>query len=188
MGANAQSKAYLLNIHYIRGELKLNSVFVTVAQIQKSVGKNSNTYEAIIEDFNGKTLYTMFFYINRGFIGPPAIGGEQPNYIEQDDLNFALILPYFKNGSYIKIFSPKKKLLLKVDVSVFANTCGDGVCQRQENYKTCPQDCSSGGKDNYCDKVKDGICDPDCKMGEDPDCVGHLVKPTSNQSTPVATP
>ena len=39
-----------------------------------------------------------------------------------------------------------------------------------ENYKTCPQDCPSGSKDNYCDKVSDGICDPDCTENEDSDC------------------
>jgi len=39
-----------------------------------------------------------------------------------------------------------------------------------ENYKTCPQDCPSGSKDNYCDKVPDGICDPDCTENEDSDC------------------
>jgi len=47
--------------------------------------------------------------------------------------------------------------------------CGDGTCGIPENYSTCPEDCPSGGWDGYCDKVKDGIIDPDCKEGEDPD-------------------
>jgi len=39
-----------------------------------------------------------------------------------------------------------------------------------ENYKTCPQDCPSGGRDDYCDGRADGICDPDCTEKEDPNC------------------
>jgi len=48
--------------------------------------------------------------------------------------------------------------------------CGDGVCGLPENYKNCPTDCPSGSYDLYCDCLKDGICDPDCKKTEDPDC------------------
>jgi len=39
-----------------------------------------------------------------------------------------------------------------------------------ENSKTCPQDCLTSGKDNYCDAIKDGVCDPDCQPSKDPDC------------------
>jgi len=48
--------------------------------------------------------------------------------------------------------------------------CGNSICEEFESYGNCPQDCSSGGKDNYCDGVGDGICDPDCSEEEDPDC------------------
>ena len=51
--------------------------------------------------------------------------------------------------------------------------CGDSVCEGFESYKNCPEDCPSGSKDGYCDRVKDLICDPDCKAGEDPDCKGE---------------
>ncbi|MEA3254481.1 MAG: hypothetical protein U9Q22_01435, partial [Candidatus Altiarchaeota archaeon] len=56
------------------------------------------------------------------------------------------------------------------------------VCDGKENYKTCPQDCSSGGKDDYCDGKKDLICDLDCRAGEDPDCInipGATIAPTT---------
>ncbi len=51
--------------------------------------------------------------------------------------------------------------------------CGDSVCEGFESYKNCPEDCPSGSKDGYCDRVNDLICDPDCKAGEDPDCKGE---------------
>jgi len=60
-------------------------------------------------------------------------------------------------------------------------TCGDGRCGFPEDYTTCPKDCKSGGVDELCDGVKDGVCDPDCiiqkKTGEDVDCANP--SPTS---------
>lgn len=45
------------------------------------------------------------------------------------------------------------------------------ICEAGENYGNCPSDCPSGGKDGYCDRVWDGICDPDCYRKDDPDCL-----------------
>ncbi len=45
------------------------------------------------------------------------------------------------------------------------------ICEPGENYANCPGDCTSGGKDGYCDHVADGICDPDCYRKDDPDCL-----------------
>lgn len=61
------------------------------------------------------------------------------------------------------------------------NTCGDGTCascgsgtdpHACESFATCPEDCPSGGEDEYCDGEEDDVCDPDCARGEDPDCPG----------------
>jgi len=49
--------------------------------------------------------------------------------------------------------------------------CGSGLCDSGEDYKSCPDDCSSGGADGYCDGVKDGICDSDCERTGDEDCL-----------------
>ena len=57
--------------------------------------------------------------------------------------------------------------------TTLASLCGNKACDSpQENYLTCPQDCPSGAKDGYCDKVKDARCDPDCAAGDDIDCGG----------------
>ena len=45
----------------------------------------------------------------------------------------------------------------------------NGVCDRGENYIFCPQDCGTGIQDDFCDMVADGINDPDCEYGIDPD-------------------
>ncbi len=49
--------------------------------------------------------------------------------------------------------------------------CGNGRCEENENYENCPKDCPSGSEDEYCDKVEEGICDPDCSRSEDKDCL-----------------
>lgn len=53
--------------------------------------------------------------------------------------------------------------------------CGDRICSIGENYLNCPQDCSSGSRDGYCDGLKDEKCDPDCTLQgtpeKDPDCL-----------------
>jgi hypothetical protein len=55
--------------------------------------------------------------------------------------------------------------------------CGNNKCNVElgENYKLCPKDCPSGSKDDYCDAVTDGRCDPDCREGEDIDCIKPIA-------------
>ncbi len=52
--------------------------------------------------------------------------------------------------------------------------CDNGKCEYGENFANCPQDCKSGGSDNYCDGESDTICDPDCKPEFDADCKTDL--------------
>jgi len=62
---------------------------------------------------------------------------------------------------------------VKATTTTLAGLCGNKACDKpQENYLTCSMDCPSGAKDSYCDKVKDGRCDPDCAAGDDTDCGG----------------
>jgi hypothetical protein len=57
--------------------------------------------------------------------------------------------------------------------TTLADPCGNNACDTpEENHAACPVDCPSGQKDGYCDKIDDGLCDPDCASGEDPDCQG----------------
>lgn len=95
-----------------------------------------------------------------------------------------------KGKEYIKIFDTKEKegeysvIINLIDINgmivdsqrlEFMVLLGekkckiDGFCIGDENYGTCPNDCKSGMKDNYCDMVIDKICDPDCE-NKDLDC------------------
>ena len=72
-------------------------------------------------------------------------------------------------------------ILITIPITI-AFTCGDNICDITETYHTCLQDCPSGKLDNYCDKIKDNICDPDC-FGQDQDCEGYkaTIPTNSNQ-------
>ncbi|MDY7078848.1 MAG: NosD domain-containing protein [Chloroflexota bacterium] len=45
----------------------------------------------------------------------------------------------------------------------------NGTCDPGETNIFCPNDCSTGIEDDYCDMAWDGINDPDCAGGVDPD-------------------
>lgn len=47
---------------------------------------------------------------------------------------------------------------------------GNKKCDNYENVLSCPGDCASGSADKYCDRIKDGRCDPDCASEADGDC------------------
>lgn len=64
-----------------------------------------------------------------------------------------------------------------MSLNVRESKCGDGSCATAEDFSNCPQDCPSGGIDDFCDGVQDLICDSDCvELGEnDPDCPAVFV-------------
>ncbi|MCX6710601.1 MAG: hypothetical protein NTZ02_00750, partial [Candidatus Woesearchaeota archaeon] len=64
-----------------------------------------------------------------------------------------------------------------------ASGCGNSVCDSTETYFSCPQDCHSGGRDGYCDSMKDGICDPDCMPSQDSDCASSSTPAKTDAST-----
>jgi len=102
---------------------------------------------------------------------------------EKSQFDLSLEIPYDVTAKNINVYSPSGKMIAFVNVSEFSQTCGDGVCEPGENYKTCPQDCRSGIKDGYCDGVADGVCDPDCTASQDPDCAKLATATQSTQKT-----
>jgi len=67
-------------------------------------------------------------------------------------------LEILHNNKNIFIYQFKEKLCNR-----------DKICNNNENFLTCPEDCPSGSKDGWCDRQPDSKCDPDCLDG-DPDC------------------
>lgn len=115
---------------------------------------NTVTGEAIasLYSFSGEKLVATNFSLPKG------------------DEQVILEVPYYNNGSEVKIVSNTGENLLTVKVAIFADTCPDEKCDGHESFSSCPEDCPSGSADGFCDKQKDGRCDSDCKpVNIDPD-------------------
>jgi hypothetical protein len=54
---------------------------------------------------------------------------------------FLLTLPYYPNAKYVEIFNDKGEKQLTIDVSKFAVCNENGICEKGEDEKNCPQDC-----------------------------------------------
>ncbi len=91
-----------------------------------------------------------------------------------------VFLPYSEKAETVKIYKDDKELM-SVDLKQICNS--NKQCDQYENYLSCSQDCQSGSKDNFCDKVEDDICDKDCLIG-DPDCYSY---PKYDKFTPSLT-
>ena len=147
-------KAYILELSNIDNTITYSSVKVTDSIIpEKYVLKDS--YSAELIDFSDTTTYKTSF-------SPAGYGP------------FTLTLPYKTDAKEIIIRNPSNEELLRIPVLQFADTCNNAVCEPSESYETCPEDCPSGGKDDYCDGNRDHICDPDCTEEADPDCLKQV--------------
>jgi hypothetical protein len=64
----------------------------------------------------------------------------------------------------------------------------NGICEREfEDHVNCPNDCPPNYPDKLCYKRKDGLCDPDCTIGEDPDCETETTTTVIIVITPTLT-
>lgn len=84
------------------------------------------------------------------------------------EIPFAVVVP-FKHHSQIVEVKKGDEVLFSEPLSRYV--CREnGRCEEGEDYLSCPLDCRSGGKDDFCDRMEDGICDPDCISSADLDC------------------
>ncbi len=104
--------------------------------------------------------------------------GYEAKHIETESCPDCLVC-VLPNGTEIEVAE-------LMDLQLEETTCGDNICGIPENHSSCPQDCSSGSEDGYCDAVKDGVCDPDCIGGEDEDCKLARDVASTTTETPVA--
>lgn len=179
--AAVEQKAYILNLKYDEGiitkeDLKVIPGEAPDRRIQPKIG-----YLLELISFNNETLYSFKFNfpLEKLMVPPANWFDENGNqvYIPKssevrqrlDVVIITLVIPYFKNGKTISIYDPNNTKVLAIDVGYFADVCPDNICEPHESYENCPRDCPSGQKDDYCDKISDGICDPDCITG-DSDC------------------
>lgn len=118
--------------------------------IYKDLSRESEWYEELRVDFHHWTIVvpalgtgTVSFEVK-----PPTVG------------RFSLASTLVSSGGHIfKAYCDT--------IWVFCNP--DGTCSPGEDVLFCKEDCPGGGQDGYCDRIEDGINDPDCPYGADPD-------------------
>lgn len=91
-------------------------------------------------------------------------------YNISENRNYQIYLPYDVKAARIEVYNTRSSKIMDIDVSSFANTCGNNACEEHESYESCTKDCKSGSEDDFCDSLADGTCDPDCSPKTDTDC------------------
>lgn len=185
--------SYSILLNYDSGKFNLENILLIESQPMPV--SEGNEYKAQVVSFSKRILYETSFTVQLIiFHAPPATAeGEIPQSKESDifltKTTVDLILPWYPNAENILITRNESKVI-EIDVSRFSMcnenavcdgnetlkfcpnecTCGNGICEPEENYVKCQRDCKSGQKDGVCDKMADSLCDPDCSAEEDTDC------------------
>ena len=156
-------------------------MFVLILSLFVPVAHSSNLY---VEVNNNEIVEILPFKYNE-YYGERFYFGFSQN---PDNLNFEASTPdvieiniessirhffFFENidfeRNYIITMNGINKTVSFCNNDGICQPCLEWPCENIENFLTCPNDCPSGSKDNYCDLQRDGICDPDC-IYHDFDC------------------
>ncbi len=113
-----------------------------------------SNYYLTLEDSHQRILRRVYF---------PAYFIIFDPFIEVSTIPVTLTLPYQQEYATVTMYH-KTKIISRQDLRFLCQK--DGLCQAGENSISCPQDCPPGGKDNWCERKDDGICDPDCLILE----------------------
>lgn len=143
-------KYFVLDVNYIIGSVTFNSI--SLKEVDKVV-KFTDTSGFLVKtvSFENSDIEKIYFNMS-------------------ENKKYLLYLPYDENAARIEVYNLKNSKVMDIDVSSFADTCGNSICEGHESYESCTRDCSSGSKDDFCDGIQDGVCDPDCSAKTDIDC------------------
>lgn len=166
-------QSYFLTIDYDKDNYSVQGVELADTGASDFKLQADGKFRFEVVSFNNESLFSSRLYLEKKICGDsidPVTQERSGGCKALEKGSLSLSIPYYANGKTINFYNPAGKLVLAVDISDFAKLCGDGICQENENAGTCQSDCRSGASDKYCDKLKDGVCDPDCAEEEDQDC------------------
>lgn len=141
---------FVLDVNYIIGSVTFNSI--NLREVDRTI-KYTDTSGFLVKtvSFEDSDIEKIYFNMT-------------------ENKKYLLYLPYSENAARIEIYNLNNSKVMDIDVSSFANTCGNNKCEGHESHESCTKDCASGSQDDFCDEIKDGICDPDCSAKTDADC------------------
>lgn len=146
---------YNLKIGYDDGELSLESMTLEYAYPPEQSSLRSH-YIIKLFDIKYREIY------NNTFTFPLEVSRSASGCIDDDGLYDAIkcggssyerynnvfqevAVPYSFTGDIIEVYSFDNELKLVINVSEYAEYCGDGRCT--ESYWSCPQDCEATAED-----------------------------------------
>ncbi|MFH1721334.1 MAG: hypothetical protein ABH950_01880 [Candidatus Altiarchaeota archaeon] len=130
----------------IRGELTNKSI-------------ESGPFKVILESRYGQVLFA-------GSFSTEFLGGDPLQPLPK--VKKYLKIPYNPNASYMNFYFQGDRVL-QYPLSVLCNN--NGTCDHPENQISCPSDCLAQNPDGICLSEANGICDPDCSVSADRDCL-----------------
>ena len=182
----ANQKILVIDITVFKvDKVELHRVYLDEGVESSEFTTQKGNYKAVLFDEQGKKLFEKFLKLDFKAIIDIFPGQKNiPEEIELDKTRLLLKMPYFDRIAKFQLLKEGKVIFeTKIDL------CNDnGVCEsnKDENHLSCPNDCVSGTKDNYCDRVLDGICDVDCAIKEldiDCTCGNNICDERENEKT-----
>jgi len=165
--AQERQEVYIVNISFHSGKVALGEVYTKPGFVPDKEGDIQEfSYWLRVVSFDGKVLDERVFSVNPRRMYAPLEEGEEyegpSGEVIEEQLETAVILPYFKEGKWVELMSANRELIERKDIGYLSDMCGDGQCQEHESAETCISDCPVNGADDYCD-VNNPNLDPDCK-------------------------
>lgn len=191
IGYQSEGTFISITLFYNNGNLSYGNVKLLETPENLNTKSEIGDYQLTVFSFEDKPLYETKFSFSLEIVSSPPEEwfddeGNQiyfPNATGKEKLklekaSIVLFIPYFDDVKNAKVFYDGI-LKLNIDLSNFSICNHNSICENKESFKTCPTDCPSGSMDDYCDKVNDGVCDPDCLSGQDSDC--KIITQTVNK-------
>lgn len=143
-------KYFVLDVNHIFGSVTFNSISLReIGRAMQNTDKEGFLVKTI--SFENSDIEKIYYNLS-------------------ENKKYTIYIPYNENAARIEMYSLQNSKIMDIDVSSYANTCGNNICEGHESHESCTKDCTSGGKDGFCDGKNDGICDPDCTPKADADC------------------
>ena len=91
----------------------------------------------VFEDIVYKKNYSVQEYISYTCLEEDC--EDTIHYLAEPEIQASL--PYYSNAKEIVVQELSSDQELRIDVTHLSNYCGNGICNRGHNDRTCPQDC-----------------------------------------------